>query len=235
MCGRFTLTNPAKLTDANRFKLTIVPFGLKPRFNIAPSQQAPVILNESPGQLTLSRWGLIPSWANDPKIGYKMINARAETAAEKPAFRGPFKHKRCLVIADGFYEWRREGKHKTPYWMSLKSGDVFAFAGLWDAWQEPGSQEPLTSFTIITMAPNALLKPIHDRMPVILKRKDEPAWLDSRLSLSSAQELLKPYPALEMQAREVSEMVNSPTNDAPELLRPLEQRLTLKRPAPKLT
>ena len=231
MCGRYTLTDLGKLTDPRRFSLGIVPFGFKPRFNIAPTQDAPIILDASPETITMAHWGLIPHWATDAKIGYRMINARAETIAEKPTFRRLFQRQRCLVLADGFYEWQRLGNHKQPLRITFKCGAVFAFAGLWHTWDDPSAKQPKTTFTIITTSANRLLKPIHDRMPVILKETDEKLWLSGDLSERKALALLKHYPASDMQTEEVSPLVNSPRNDRPEVLRPIGRPiLVLRRP-----
>lgn len=219
MCGRYALTDLKALLKENRFQLEMFPPNLSPRYNIAPSQSVPAILNQAPRQLQLVRWGLIPSWAKDPTIGYRMINARAETVADKPAFRRPLQRQRCLIPADGFYEWQRLGTRKVPHWITLTSGEVFAFAGLWDTWSDPKTKTAMTSCTIITTTPNRLLASIHDRMPVILPRESEMAWLSEGLSPEQACAFLKPYPATEMNASPVSALVNSPSNDTPEVLK----------------
>ncbi len=229
MCGRYTLTDlQAALIDRG-LQAGVLPQAFTPQYNIAPSQLVPVVLNTVPDRLTMARWGLIPHWAKDPAIGYRMINARAETVAQKPAFRRPFQRQRCLVLADGFYEWQRLGTHKVPYRMTLKTGKPFAFAGLWDTWDDPSPHAPLTTCTIITTTPNQLLKPIHDRMPVILKRTDETTWLRNGLSEDETLALLKPYSAAQMLAREVSPLVNSPRNNGPEVLRPVGRPVLVRR------
>ncbi|PIQ84624.1 MAG: hypothetical protein COV75_01305 [Candidatus Omnitrophica bacterium CG11_big_fil_rev_8_21_14_0_20_63_9] len=220
MCGRYALTNPELLKADNRFQLDLFPANLAPRYNIAPSQQVPAILNQAPRELQLVRWGLIPSWAKDPTIGYRMINARAETIAEKPAFRRLLQRQRCLIPADGFYEWQRLATRKTPHWITLTSGEVFAFAGLWDRWMDPKTNMAVASCTIITTTPNELLASIHDRMPVILSRESEAMWLSEALSPEQACALLKPYSATQMNASPASVLVNSPRNDTPEVLTP---------------
>ncbi len=176
MCGRFTLTiNPDELQQ--QFGLSEAPpTQLAPRYNIAPTQAVAVIANNSDRKLELFQWGLIPSWAKDPKIGSKMINARAETLAEKPSFRTALKRRRCLVVADGFYEWKKTGSGKTPMYIQLKDGQPFGFAGLWEAWQSP-DDGLIKTCTIITTTPNALLAEIHYRMPVILPREAYDTWL----------------------------------------------------------
>lgn len=222
MCGRFTLTaKPQALADA--FGLDAPPEGLEPHFNIAPSQAVAAIPNTEPRHLARLRWGLVPSWAKDPAIGHRMINARAESVADKPSFRAAFRKRRCLVVADGFYEWKRDGKRKTPMYIRMKSGDPFAFAGLWEVWKPPGATtaEPLRTCTILTTTPNDLVAPIHDRMPVILPRAAWDLWLTpddpGRDALESA---LRPFPGDEMEAFSVSTLVNSPANDRPECIEP---------------
>jgi putative SOS response-associated peptidase YedK len=167
------------------------------------------------------RWGLIPSWAKEPSIGDRMINARAETVAEKPSFRRALQKRRCLILADGFYEWRAEGKRKTPMFISLASREPFGFAGLWESWRSP-TGETVRSCTIITTAPNALMESIHNRMPVILPREVEARWLDRSIEdPARLLPLLAPYPAGEMDAYEVAALVNSPRNDSPACIAPV--------------
>ena len=217
MCGRFTLSADLK-SLLKKFGLSDLDFEVKPRWNIAPSQAVPVIA--VPGRLELMRWGLVPSWAKDASIGHKLINARAETLAEKPAFRAAFKSRRCLVPADGFYEWRPAGKLKVPVRVRLKGGDLFAFAGLWETWRSPEDGEVRT-FTIVTTEANGLLKPVHDRMPVILKPEDEGRWLDTEeKEPARLTALLKPYPSDRMEFYDVSPAVNSPKNDVPQCAEP---------------
>jgi putative SOS response-associated peptidase YedK len=218
MCGRYALIDLKALRKSDVLQLELFPKDLVPRYNIAPSQQVPVVLNRDPRTLQHARWGLIPSWAKDASIGHRMINARAETVAQKPAFRRLFQRQRCLVPADGFYEWRRVGTHNVPYRLTLKPEAPFAFAGLWDTWVDPATQIPVTSCTIITTNANSLVKAIHDRMPVILKPGDEPAWLRSDLAPDEALALLGSYPAARMRAQEISPLVNSPRNEGPEVL-----------------
>ena len=231
MCGRYTLTDLQKALTDRGLQAGSVSKPFTPQYNIAPSQLVPVILNTVPDRPTMARWGLIPHWATDPKIGYRMINARAETVAQKPAFRRPFQRQRCLVLADGFYEWQRLGTHKVPYRMTLKTGKSFAFAGLWDTWDDPSTHAPLTTCTIITTTPNQLLKPIHDRMPVMLSRTEETTWLREDLSEQAALALLTPYPATQMRTTEVSPLVNSPRNNGPEVLRPVGRPVLVRRRA----
>lgn len=216
MCGRYTLINLAALTQAFPW-IDEPPPEQPPRYNIAPTQPILVVANNRADRFEHFHWGLIPSWAKDPGIGNRMINARAETLAEKPAFRTALRRRRCLVPADGFYEWKKDpgGKTKTPMRITMASGEVFAFAGLWDAWHAPdGSVVP--SCTLITTEPNELMSDIHDRMPVILKREDYNAWLDpAEREADELTALLKPYPASEMRAAPVSRTVNNPKNESP--------------------
>ncbi len=192
---------------------------LKPRFNIAPSQLHPVIVIEDDHRvLKMMKWGLVPSWAKDEKIGYKMINARSEGIETKPSFRAAFKRHRCLVPTTGFYEWKKvDANTKQPYFIRLKSGGPFSFAGLWEVW----GPDKLETFTIITTENNELIEPIHTRMPVILHEKDEAVWLDPELrNVDQLKELLKPYPSNEMEMYEVSTIVNSPKNESPDCMKP---------------
>ena len=221
MCGRFTLrARPDAI--AAEFGLADVPL-LEPRYNIAPTQAvATVRLDRETGtrRLDLMRWGLVPSWADDPAIGNRLINARAETVAEKPAYRSAFKTRRCLIVADGFYEWMQIDGRKQPYHIRFQDDRPFAFAGLWESWR--GAACAFESCAVITGEPNELVRPIHDRMPVILRREDYDRWLDPAVTdAAMLGGLLVPYPAAEMVAYPVSTMVNAPDNDRPECVRPL--------------
>lgn len=222
MCGRYTLTvDPAQLQEA--FPFIEAPEELPPRFNIAPTQPVAVIPNTGENRLEFFNWGLIPSWAKDPSIGSRLINARAETLAEKPSFRTAFRRRRCLVLADGFYEWKQEpgSRAKTPMYVRLNSGAPFAFAGLWESWNSPDGSEIL-SCTIITTRPNPLISGIHNRMPVILPKGGYDRWLDpSERKPDELMDLLQPYPDRELEAYPVSKLVNSPQNDVPECIMPL--------------
>ncbi|HLF02644.1 MAG TPA: SOS response-associated peptidase [Anaerolineales bacterium] len=227
MCGRFTLTADAD-TIREAFALSQSSSAtlaeLTPRYNIAPSQPVAVVLADSDGarKLEFFKWGLVPVWAKDPKIGYKMINARAETLAEKPSFRTALKKRRCLVLADGFYEWKKDGKTKTPMHIQLKSGEPFALAGLYEFWKPPDSDVLVKSCTLITTTPNSLMEKIHDRMPVILRPQAYDLWLTpGELPAEKSLPLLKPYAASQMQAARVSALVNSPANDSPECIKPI--------------
>ena len=222
MCGRFTLTvDPADLKE--ELQNFTFPPRFTPRFNIAPSQPILAIPNNGKNKADFFVWGLIPSWAKDPAIGNRLINARGETLSEKPSFRGSYKYKRCLILADGFYEWKAQPgtKTKTPYFIHMKDRKPFAFAGLWDEWNgSDGSQ--VQSCTIITTSPNELMATIHDRMPVILSPKDYEHWLDtSPQTPDKLQPLIKPFPAAQMSAYPVSTMVNKPEVDRAELVVPV--------------
>jgi putative SOS response-associated peptidase YedK len=217
MCGRFGAS-----CQYGDIKVLQADFpGFYPRYNIAPSQDVAVIVrNEDRNQLKTMRWGLVPSWAQDPSIGQRMINARAETLLEKPSFKQLVARRRCLVPADGFYEWRREGNRKVPMWIHLKSRAPFAFAGLWDYWRDPAGDKELYSFTIITTEANALLRPIHNRMPVIYDKEMGRQWLeesfgDQPMILAA---VLRPWPSELMEAHDVSTLVNSPENDTAECI-----------------
>ena len=219
MCGRFTLTvDPGQLQEA--FPWAEIPEGIPLRYNIAPSQPAAVLPNDGLNRVDFYNWGLIPFWAKDPKIGNRLINARAETLAEKPSFRGSFKYKRCLVLADGFYEWRKEPgtKTKTPMYLRMNNQEPFAFAGLWDIWNSSDGSE-IRTFTIITTEPNQLVGKIHNRMPVILPQIAYRQWLqEGENDPSLLKSFLQPYPAEDMEAYPVSRYVNSPQNDSPECI-----------------
>ena len=222
MCGRFTLYHTPEEVGA-RFGAEDV-LETDARYNIAPTQTIAVVTQNGMRHMESYRWGLIPSWAKDPSIGSKMINARAESLAEKPSFRTALSRRRCLIPADGFYEWQAppDGAKgaKTPMYLHRKDSGLFAFAGLWDEWRTPDGS-PLRSCTIVTTAPNAVAAPIHDRMPVILHPEDEDFWLDPSVTdPHNLLSLLVPYPAEDMEAYSVSRQVNVPTIDAPELLAP---------------
>jgi len=218
MCGRYTVSvDPGQL--AERFNAAPPAETLQPRYNAAPSQHLPVLLNEGTRQIQLLQWGLIPHWAKNAS-DYNLINARAETVEEKPSFRDAMQKRRCLVLADGFYEWRKTPAGKVPMRITLKSGEPFAFAGLWETWKDPENPDgdPLRTFTIVTTTPNDLMATIHNRMPVILGRDDENLWIDNAPGITRWRELMKPIPADLMQAYPVSASVNSPTNDTPAVM-----------------
>lgn len=222
MCGRFTLYDNKDILE-NEFEVDIQPDLFKESYNIAPTQNSLIIYTEADKRVCTSmRWGLVPYWSKDTKIGYKMINARAETLDEKPSFKKPFKEKRCLVLTNGFYEWKKaDTKTKIPYFVRLKNKKPFALAGLWDKWEKEG--EDLNTFTIITTDANSLMEEIHDRMPVILNRKDSFKWLDPELKDSAElKDMLVPYPSDEMEAYEISTFVNSPKNNSIECIKAVD-------------
>lgn len=217
MCGRFTLRIDGELVSIEWGWTKRLP--THPRFNIAPTQTVWAVRYEDgearPVEL---RWGLIPSWAKDPSIGNRMINARAETLLEKPAFRHAFARRRCLVLADGFYEWQGRGKGpKQPFWFRRADGGLITFAGLWEQWASPDG-EPVETCTIITTRCNATLRPLHDRMPAIIAPADRPVWLDCSNPVSDVASMLEPAPDDLLVAIPVSAAVNSPTNDGPALI-----------------
>jgi len=221
MCGRFS-QSLAGDAIAQAFQLAEVP-DWQPRHNIAPTQTIPAIMatEKSDRHFKPLRWGLIPSWSKDPAIGVKMINARSETVAEKPSFRSAFKRHRCLILADGFYEWRKQSGKKQPFYFQLQDGSPFAFAGLWERWQALEG-DVLETCTILTTEANQLVAQVHDRMPVILPTDRYDQWLDPTPQPSEPlQALLRPYDADRMSAYPVSVSVNSPWNDVPECVTPI--------------
>jgi len=222
MCGRFTLTiDPTHLQEA--FPWAVILDDLTPRYNVAPSQLVAVIPNTGDNTLSLYKWGLIPSWSKDPSIGDRMINARAESLAEKPSFRNAYRRRRCLILTDGFYEWKQSPgmKSKQPIYIRLIDDRPFAFAGLWEIWKSPEGPE-VRSCTIITTQPNSLLESIHNRMPVILPPNAYSSWLAPEdRQPAQLNDLLIPYPSSEMITFPVSRMVNSPQVDTPDLIKPV--------------
>ncbi len=239
MCGRFILA--ADLDDLQaRFGFEAGALTYGPRYNIAPTQEA-LVITKAPARIAadsptnnpanniegrrraeMMRWGLVPSWAKDISLGSRMINARGETLAEKPAFRAAYRKRRCIIPADGFYEWKREGKRKVPMYVFLKSRRPFAFAGLWESWRSP-SGETIRSCAIVTTSPNSFMEPIHNRMPVMLSQEAEGLWLDPLVEDPGVLgQLLTPFPAEAMDAYPVSTLVNSPANQGPECIAPAE-------------
>jgi putative SOS response-associated peptidase YedK len=219
MCGRFTMaTNAAALEE--RFHAHLATDLATPTYNAAPSQAQLTILNDHPQAIVRTTWGFVPAWADGRPDVKPLINARAETVATKPFFRDAFKHQRCLVLADGFYEWKRAGKSKVPYRIALKTEEPFAFAGIWSLVHDAqGDVQP--TFALLTTEANTLVAQIHTRMPVILREQDEEEWLTPRLSLDAAQALLVPYPAERLMAYEVSPQVNSAAFNVPEAIQPV--------------
>ncbi len=224
MCGRFSLISTAQLL-AKILQLNRTP-ALEPRYNIAPTQSVAAVRLDSKKEersLSMLRWGLIPFWAGEISIGARMINAKSETVFEKPAFRSAIRQKRCLIPADGFYEWKKEGKKKLPYYIRMQDKNLFAFAGLWERWKNP-EEEFIESCTILTIAPNELVKPIHNRMPVILKPQDYDLWLDTSVQKKDLlHPLFKPYSSEIMEAYPVSPFVNHASNDAPQCIIPYDE------------
>jgi putative SOS response-associated peptidase YedK len=221
MCGRFSLaTDISVLQEQFNFKWSN-EITINPRFNVAPSQQILTIGSDGEKRIgTMMKWGLVPYWSNDTKIGYKMINARAEGIDEKPSFKTPFKRKRCLILSDGFYEWKKEEKKKQPFRFMMKDDRPFAFAGLWDQWDKDG--ELLYSCTIITTTPNEMTQEVHNRMPVILEEDAYDLWIDAKMNDTEyLKSLLIPFPAEKMKSYPVSTLVNSPKNNVEECLSPI--------------
>jgi len=221
VCGRFTLTQTGPVL-MDELGLLSIPEDYRPRFNIAPGQLV-LAARDSGGQrrAAMLRWGLIPPWAKEISIGDKMINARSESVSQKPSFKRAFEQRRCIIPADGFYEWRKEGRAKIPMRFRLRGGRVFAFAGLWES-NTRVADEPLFTCTILTTTANELVGKIHDRMPVILTGEAIDMWLDPDVPGDGVRPLLRPYPAGEMEAYEVSPRVNSAAHDDPELIEPVQ-------------
>ena len=214
MCGRYVLYSPIEVLIA-RFGIKQATFGLTPRYNIAPEQEIPVIIQSDEMRLVGMRWGLIPFWTKQPSSDYSTINARAETLELKPTYRHSFRNRRCLIPSDGFYEWKGTAGRKTPYFIRLRSQEPFAFAGLYDIWEPPEGMT-VTSAAIVTTTPNELLSKIHNRMPVILSPEEQATWLDRENNDPSVlRAMLDPYPSEEMEVYRVSTYVNTPSNEGP--------------------
>ncbi|WP_428265748.1 SOS response-associated peptidase [Haliangium sp.] len=231
MCGRYTLTSFEHLGEW--FGLSEPPPPGRPRFNIAPTQPVPIVANRAQRTLSVVRWGLVPSWAKDPSVGARMINARCESAAEKPAFRDALRRRRCLVVADGFYEWQRSsgGKRggKQPFYVHRRAGEAFGMAGLWERWRAPDGSW-LETCTILTCDANELMAPIHHRMPVIVDRVDYDRWLSPEaLPPQALDDLLAPPPVGDFEAYRVSPLVNSPHNDVPACVEPAQAPRPVQR------
>jgi putative SOS response-associated peptidase YedK len=228
MCGRYAFYTPIEAVTRLFAVSEVHVHELAPRYNIAPTQDVPIVrvspfLEEDEArapsrELALARWGLVPFWAKDPSIGNRMINARGETVAQKPAFRAAFRKRRCLVPADGFFEWQKTDAGKQPWYIQASAGEPLALAGLWELWDPPDGAAPLASCSIITTRANEFMQPLHDRMPVILDAGGREAWLDAQSSPSDLQALLAPAPEDALQAWPVSRRVNSPFNEDPSLI-----------------
>ena len=218
MCGRFTLKSPAE-SIASLFEGLEVPEWI-PRYNIAPTQQAPTVRYRAGKPIfTALRWGLVPSWAKELAVGNRMINARSETVDSKPAFRDAFQKRRCLIVADGFFEWKNVGKRKFPFYITRVDGRPFCMAGLWETWGPPGAQ--IETCTILTTVANARLEPLHERMPVLVAAENYGTWLDNRFcAKSDLLDLLRPSSSEELTLREVSRLVNKVANDHPACVEP---------------
>ncbi len=224
MCGRFTLTSSASELSALFDGLRFAAF--PPRYNICPTQPAiSVRSRDSHKEVVPLRWGLVPAWSKDLKIGARMINARSETVAVKPAFRSAFKSQRCLIIANGFYEWKKEGRVKQPHYISRINEHPFCMAGLWESWTDPSisKAKPVESCTVLTTAANEIMKPLHDRMPVILAQKNFDLWLDPNSNdREHLESLLVPCDSSELRTYPVDTIVNKAANDIPECIEPLK-------------
>ncbi|HOF80891.1 MAG: SOS response-associated peptidase [Bacteroidales bacterium] len=218
MCGRYSFAPDLKIVNEH-YDISVNDGDLTPNYNCAPSQLLPVITNDKSIGFNFFRWGLIPFWAKDISIGNKFINARSETILEKPSFRNAFRQRRCLVPADAFYEWKQEVKEKIPYRIFLKNQNIFSMAGIWEKCKLPNG-ETIFSFAIITTQPNTLMTKIHNRMPVILDKKGEDLWINNT-DEKELTNLLKPFPAEQMTAYRISNLVNSPRNNSPKIIEPI--------------
>ena len=223
MCGRYAIYGP--ISRANRHELEFLgeEIAFHPTYNAAPTRDLPVfrVSPERGRELVLLRWGLVPSWAKDPTMGARMINARSETVAEKPAFRAAFRRRRCLVPMSGFYEWQKTGGRKVPHFVRLRDTEIFAAAGLYECWPGRDGAAPIESYTILTTDANELMRAVHERMPVIVRERDYETWLDpGNEKTEMLAELLAPFPAKEMHAYAISPRVNNARNDGPELIEP---------------
>lgn len=221
MCGRYQFSDTGKQI-AGQLGAVLRGASSEPRYNVAPTQHAPVVLQDHGGRvLDMYRWGLIPFWAKDASIGNRLINARAETVADKPAFREAYRRRRCLVPASGFYEWQRTAEGKVPHWIHPADGGLLTFAGLWEEWR-PEDAEPVRTYTILTTRANGFMRRIHDRMPVVLSPGERDAWLGPDASTRDLEALLGPGPEDLLAAYPVSTRVNSPANDDPRLILPVD-------------
>lgn len=224
MCGRYSFIPRKESKGRSKAAKLLLQYEAEARYNAAPSQLLPVVTDREPDKLQFFSWGLVPHWAREKNYKHKSINARAETLTEKPLFRQLVNQKRCLVPADSFYEWRTTPTGKQPYRILLRDEGLFCFAGLWDEWADPETGEVLDTFTIITTEANALMRPLHERMPVLLHPEEEEEWLSGEQANEHLLSLLKPYPSEELKAYPVSQLVNSPANDSPEVLEPVAEQ-----------
>jgi putative SOS response-associated peptidase YedK len=215
MCGRFQLSVKGKHIS-ERFNIEVFDEKYSPSYNCAPTQALPIITNSDSENLNFFKWGLIPYWAKDPNIGSKLINARSETLEEKPSFRTAFSKRRCLIPSNGFFEWKKQDKKKVPYRIFLKNEDLFAMAGIWETWEDAEGRL-INTFSILTTEPNKLMKDIHNRMPVILNKNDEQAWLFEN-DILYLKSLLKPFDASKMESYIISDKVNSPSNNTASII-----------------
>lgn len=230
MCGRYAFYTPIEAVTRLFGVSEVHAAGVAPRYNIAPTQEVPIVrvsafhgegeAHQPVRELALARWGLVPFWAKDATIGHRMINARGETVASKPAFRAAFRKRRCLVPADGFFEWQKTVSGKQPWYIHATGGEPLALAGLWELWEPPDDGAPLASCAIITTRANEFMRPLHDRMPVVLDAAGRDAWLDAGSSSDTLQSLLAPAPEAALEAWPVSRRVNSPFNEDPSLVKP---------------
>jgi putative SOS response-associated peptidase YedK len=222
MCGRFEIHSAIELI-AKIFGIHEWDIEYSPSYNIAPSQDILLVVNDGKRRLVKSRWGFVPSWSKELSAGYKMINARAESVADKPSFMQAFQNQRCLVVADGFYEWKKEGMTKRPFYIRLKSGEPIGFAGLYNIWKSPEGEQICTS-TIITTDANEMIQPLHDRMPAIAFPGSYDLWLDPAIhDKTLLQNILKPCPSDALDIYEVTSKVNSPKNNSPENIQKIER------------
>jgi putative SOS response-associated peptidase YedK len=231
MCGRYAFFTPIEAVTRLFGVSEVHAHDIAPRYNVAPTQEVPIVRLSPfapeeadaapPRELALARWGLVPFWAKDPKIGNRMINARGETVAAKPAFRAAFRKRRCLVPADGFFEWQKTDSGKQPWYIHAAGGEPLALAGLWELWDPPEGGTPLASCAIITTGANEFMRSLHDRMPVVLDARGRDAWLDPAAPPDDLQSLLAPAPEDLLEAWPVSRRVNSPFNEDPSLVEPV--------------
>ena len=217
MCGRYTIIDIDKINYYFDLSLLQLPSNLIPRYNAAPGQALPIIIRKRKNELHFMKWGLIPHWANNPKIGYKMINARSETLFQKPSFKIPIQKQRCLIPASGFYEWQKQGKEKIPYYIHLKNRPLFSFAGIYDIWKDKDGKE-IKTYSIITTEANKLIQNIHPRMPVILEKDSENDWLNESFNVNNIPDIIKPFPESDIEYYKIIQKINSSKTDSNDLI-----------------